>query len=62
MSLTLTGDKQSGTYTCIIDDENDITQSVYIGIYNSLTEVEHEGEYNVQRGSESQTLYIVMID
>ena len=44
VSMTLTGDKQSGIYTCITDDEHDITQSVYIGIYSSLTEVEHEGE------------------
>ena len=45
VSLNVTEDMQSGIYTCVINDEYDITQSVYIGIYKSLKEVEHEGEY-----------------
>lgn len=44
VSLTVMEDNQSGIYTCIINDEYDITQSIYVGIYNSLNEVEHEGE------------------
>jgi hypothetical protein len=44
VSLSMTEDKESGTYTCVINDEYDITQPVYIGIYNSLKEVEHVGE------------------
>ena len=44
VSLTVMEDNQSGMYTCIINDDYDISQSIYVGIYNSLNEVEHEGE------------------
>ena len=44
VSLSMMEDRQSGLYTCVINDEYDITRSVYIGIYSSLKEVEQEGE------------------
>ena len=44
VSLTAMEDKQSGIYTCVINDEHDNAQAVYIGIYESLTELELEGE------------------
>ena len=44
VSLSMMEDRQSGLYTCVINDEYDVTRSVYIGIYSSLKEVEQEGE------------------
>lgn len=45
VNLTIIQDqKASGVYTCVIKDENGIPQSLYIGIYNSVEEVEREGQ------------------
>lgn len=48
-NLTVVGDLQetSGIYTCTINDENDVQQSIYVGVYNSVQEVEQEGQYTL---------------
>lgn len=38
--------RQNGIYTCTIADEHNTTKSVYIGIYDSLTELELESEFH----------------
>ena len=38
------GQGESGVYKCIMNDENNILQSIFIAIYSTMTEIEHKGQ------------------
>ena len=61
VNLTIVREQNSsGIYTCTIRDENNILQSVYIGVYYSVEEIESKGELYVHLREFSGWIILIM--